>query len=377
MPWCPQCKNEFQEGYTLCSDCKVDLVDELTTEKEYVPFFQAEQKAVAEKLLNYFNYSGLKSVIRYQEEYEVFVLYVPDGQMKQAKKLYQAFYFVEREQHEKQLQAQNSEEVREAPDPMEIDSMDTNSTESSSIEADSTKLDAKATDSDPIESKDTTDENYINEGVEVSPLENENNTNSADHADITESFQSGRALYSDSWNKEEESKDIEADNEEEEDIEEDSSIKASAYVMKEDQYKDYNSTVWIFLLMGIAGIIFVILNLIGTLTYLNGPFPNTVMGALFLFFIYIAISTNQRAKKIQAEIADEKQLTEQINEWLKEHLTKDYMTSLQDDTLSDELIYIQMTDHMKEQLMIEFGQQNEGYLDQLIEDYYSANIEGQ
>lgn len=30
MPWCPVCKNEYREGFTMCSDCKVELVDSLT-----------------------------------------------------------------------------------------------------------------------------------------------------------------------------------------------------------------------------------------------------------------------------------------------------------------------------------------------------------
>lgn len=29
MPWCPKCKAEYREGFTKCSDCKVELVSEL------------------------------------------------------------------------------------------------------------------------------------------------------------------------------------------------------------------------------------------------------------------------------------------------------------------------------------------------------------
>lgn len=32
MPWCPKCKNEYKEGYTVCADCGCDLVDELGPE---------------------------------------------------------------------------------------------------------------------------------------------------------------------------------------------------------------------------------------------------------------------------------------------------------------------------------------------------------
>ena len=29
MPWCPKCRYEYKEGYTVCADCGVELVEEL------------------------------------------------------------------------------------------------------------------------------------------------------------------------------------------------------------------------------------------------------------------------------------------------------------------------------------------------------------
>jgi hypothetical protein len=37
MPWCPQCKAEYQEGYRICRGCQVDLIDELPDIAEAVP----------------------------------------------------------------------------------------------------------------------------------------------------------------------------------------------------------------------------------------------------------------------------------------------------------------------------------------------------
>jgi len=33
MPWCPNCRLEYREGFKICNDCEVDLVDELEPEK--------------------------------------------------------------------------------------------------------------------------------------------------------------------------------------------------------------------------------------------------------------------------------------------------------------------------------------------------------
>lgn len=32
MPWCPKCKTEYREGFSVCADCGSQLVEELTEE---------------------------------------------------------------------------------------------------------------------------------------------------------------------------------------------------------------------------------------------------------------------------------------------------------------------------------------------------------
>ena len=34
MSWCPKCKCEYREGFTICSDCGCELVEVLEPEKE-------------------------------------------------------------------------------------------------------------------------------------------------------------------------------------------------------------------------------------------------------------------------------------------------------------------------------------------------------
>lgn len=64
MPICPKCKNEYREGFTVCADCKCDLVDSLeeTSSKkevsseehvkamqEYIKVIKAVEKASSEE----------------------------------------------------------------------------------------------------------------------------------------------------------------------------------------------------------------------------------------------------------------------------------------------------------------------------------------
>ena len=296
MPWCPNCNAEYQDGYTECSDCGVALVDSIEEDIELVPFFQSEDKKIAEKLVSYLKYSNMPSEMSYSEENEVYLVNIPPRMEKEARKLYQAFYFVERENI---LNGKTNSD--QTPDPM---------------------VEVLVDDVEP---------QYSEEG------ETEESIDSVEEA-------------------------------------EDEDVEKGAYVFKADRYKDLAGTVGIFLFFGIVGLVFVILNMAGILTILNGWIPNVVMGALFLSFLYVALSTRQRAQKIRAEIAVENKLTEDINAWLKENVTKDYLTSIHNDNVSEELNYIKMTDTIKKLLIKNFGKQNLSYLDRLVEEYYNNNF---
>lgn len=63
MSFCPECKAEYREGFTVCSDCRVDLVAELPPEPEteyieYVEFLRT---------MNPFDIALIKSLLEDQD----------------------------------------------------------------------------------------------------------------------------------------------------------------------------------------------------------------------------------------------------------------------------------------------------------------------
>ena len=99
------------------------------------------------------------------------------------------------------------------------------------------------------------------------------------------------------------------------------------------------------------------------------------MGALFLFFIYVGISTGIKAKNLKYEIEEEKQLTDKINQWLSKNVTDEFLKSISNEDLSEELDYIKKAETIRDMLINEFGDTNHDYLDRLIEDFYSKNFD--
>lgn len=95
MPWCPVCKNEYQEGITVCADCGADLVDELTEEIKTAVVAYIDEEALAEKFLEYLGYSSIDATMEFNEEKQSYSVIVPEDRLDEAKSAFRAFYSVE------------------------------------------------------------------------------------------------------------------------------------------------------------------------------------------------------------------------------------------------------------------------------------------
>lgn len=318
--------------------------------EKYVPFFQGEKRSITERLAEYFEKHGLDSKIHYDEEREAYILSVPADRENEAKKRYQDFYFNERERVEKEEKNQDFlSNYDESNMLSERFFEDTNSNMAQDNSLDdipnsynySSDFDTSSDyDEDPAYAV-TTETDANDEGdQEESTDETEDETEEDEKAMV-------KRLISGSGN----------------------------YVFKSEKYKDYTGTLYTFLILGIAGLIFVILNITNVLNVLNGLFPNLIMGALFIFFIFEAISTGRKAQKLKAEIEEENQLTAKINEWLRNNVTEEFLASISSDQVSEELDYIKKTETIRNMLISEFGEQNPDYLDRLIDEYYSKTFD--
>lgn len=353
--------------------------------QNYIPFFQGEKRSVTEKLAKYFEYSNLESKIHFDEEKLVYILSIPADKEKEAKKFYQDFYFEERERIENQENNENSHESLDEYDESNV--LSRNSFEENIIDADLKDITSResslgnipsnegVSDSDQVVS----DEDSLGEDSldEVTSDEDSLQKDASDKDYLDEETSDDDSLHEDALDEASSKEDpTEDDNSEVISNSPTNLLSGSgSYVMKSEKYKDYQGTYYVFLFMGIAGIIFVILNITEVFTLLNGLFPNLIMGALFLFFIYVGISTGIKAKSLKYEIEEENQLTEKINNWLSKNVTKEFLDSISNKDISTELDYIKKAETIREMLIKECGDIDPDYLDRLIEEFYTENFD--
>lgn len=321
MPWCRQCDVEYVEGKTICVDCGSTLVDSSEEPKEPFKFLETDKELFAKKFVDFLKYSKISNAsYEYNETDKNWVVLIDEATKKQVIKLYNAFYSVE------------TTSITEEALNSGIENVDTALASSVSNEEDS-------------------DSNDL--------------ANDADSKTSTENEDKYATMFD-----KEELKDIIDSRKPKDYI-------PPAFVKKEDQFKDLKSTASTFIFVSLLGICILILNAIGIISLFDGIFSYVVMSGLFLAFLYIGITTHAKSKRVEKEISSENNLTESIEKWLHQNITKANFDDIDAVEPNPEIGFFKKLDYMKELIIDEFGELDDGYLDHLVEEYYNNNFDSQ
>jgi flagellar biosynthesis GTPase FlhF len=91
MPWCPKCRNEYREGFTVCADCGVELVNELgEVEVEKEPFVSVPFNE-AQNVIDFLEAAGIKGVGRLDNEDGTIALTIDENQRKKASRAVKSY----------------------------------------------------------------------------------------------------------------------------------------------------------------------------------------------------------------------------------------------------------------------------------------------
>ncbi len=89
MPWCPKCKNEYKDGFTVCADCGCELVDSL--EEKDVPIYFGQEEEI-DNIIAFFKANNIENVSKlYDEKENTFELLVKKGMVEDAKRVIRVY----------------------------------------------------------------------------------------------------------------------------------------------------------------------------------------------------------------------------------------------------------------------------------------------
>ena len=154
-----------------------------------------------------------------------------------------------------------------------------------------------------------------------------------------------------------------------------SSKSSSVYVKKEDKFKDLRSTGYIFLAVGFAGLVVLLLNIIGVFSFYQGYFSWTIMGVLFTIFLLVGFSSLKHSNQVKGQITEENTLTDAINSWLERTITQEVIDSVVDPNEVDEINYFKQTEYIKKGIFEEFDKDlDDAYVDLIVEEFYNSHF---
>lgn len=82
MPWCPKCKNEYKEGYTICADCGAELVASLE-EGPVAVYFGAEDEL--NEMCDFMRANGIRNTnVVFDEKEDTYELLVARDKAQEA-----------------------------------------------------------------------------------------------------------------------------------------------------------------------------------------------------------------------------------------------------------------------------------------------------
>ena len=93
------------------------------------------------------------------------------------------------------------------------------------------------------------------------------------------------------------------------------------------------------------------------------------MGSMFILFIVMGFLSVKSYKKFEVKASEEDQLTQKLAAWCHENLKKEMIDGDMEET-SDELLYFQRSEKMKELISDKFLNLDAAFLDSFIDDIY-------
>ena len=145
------------------------------------------------------------------------------------------------------------------------------------------------------------------------------------------------------------------------------------YVESSKKAQEFKAGGLSLLFVGGLGIIFIVMVLVGIIPLYMNLFSKYlilgVMGSMFILFTVMGFLSVKSYKKFEIKASEEDHLTKNLKAWCLENLEQKVLdTDIEAD--SEELLYFQRTEKMKEMISKKFMNLDAAFLDSFIDDIY-------
>ena len=148
---------------------------------------------------------------------------------------------------------------------------------------------------------------------------------------------------------------------------------AKEYIEPQKRYEDHKSTGYVFLIMGIIGLVVTVLCWLDILSFPLNKFQLGILFAMFLAFTGFGIWSFKKASEIALTMTSENNQVADMRKWIEEN-REEFCVS---DTagLSGSEIYFQREQDIHDAIADQFPEIEESLLELLVEETYQALFE--
>ena len=336
MPWCPKCRNEYREGFTVCADCGATLVDVLGEEEKVKSAIYTSTKEEIDHIYEFLTTSNVRGVSTVDAGEGMVSLMAEEEHRKEINFALNTYFEQRKEEAEEYFEKQRKK-IKEA------------------FDGDEEEDDEEGEESD--ESEDTSKSKEIFKVVKDDEEDEE--------AD-------GPAEESD-----EDEDDDEEDEEDSRPAKSTSSKNEKSFRSSKEKADDALTSAFSLCIIGVLGLCFEALVVFHVIPLSINGTPGYVlygfMACVFLFLCISGISSFFTAKRLRATIVDETSTKDEILKFLKEEAVDTVNKLVKDnDDKNDETIYFARMEFLKRAVKSEpkFKDIDNVTLDGLLDENY-------
>lgn len=154
----------------------------------------------------------------------------------------------------------------------------------------------------------------------------------------------------------------------------------SPYVNNEEKAQEHRASAFSLILVGGAGLIFVLLFFFGMIPISVTPtgryMITGILSALFILFIILGMSALRNSEVLKRKAYKENNLTREIKKWCIENMVREEIDArLGIEEQAEELKYFQRCESVRQSIKNQFLNLDDAYLDRLVDELYPELFE--
>ena len=157
-------------------------------------------------------------------------------------------------------------------------------------------------------------------------------------------------------------------------------VSSAPYVKMSEKRSDLFSTLIVFLVFEVAGLVFLALEFSGCINLMNLIMLILALAIFCIGIPVVLVTTYKSYKSVKVLVEEEEKLTATLYEWMESVFTPEAVNKMFSSIrvnapgIPEEQLYLMLNQVMKKRISDQFGDMDESYLDYIVDTFYDEHF---